>query len=333
MEGFYMIKERIRWEQEQEKLRFSPYAFLSKHATRKITASETGLPFEIDRMKIIHSKAFRRLKHKTQVFLNPKGDHYRTRLTHTLEVANISRFITRYLGLNEDLAEAIALGHDIGHAPFAHTGEKVLEEYFGGDYSHNKQSLRVADHIEKLNLTDQVRDGILNHTGSIQPATLEGQVVKIADRIAYLHHDIDDAIRGKIIVYENIPASLREIFPCLDDVVTILSLDMIENSKNKDRIQMSENMYAAMMELRAFMFQTVYLRPSAQIETEKAKHIILSLIEYYLKHPNHLPLAFLDIKEEWGLERAVIDYISGMTDGFAIEQYQELFIPKKYDVL
>lgn len=316
-----------------EKNHFSPYACFSESAVRLQPEEELGLPFEIDRNKIINSKSFRRLKHKTQVFLNPKGDHYRTRLTHTLEVANISRFIARYLKLNEDLAEAIALGHDIGHAPFAHTGEKVLEEYFGGGYSHNKQSLRVADHIEKLNLTLQVRDGILNHTGKTNPMTLEGQIVKLADRIAYLHHDIDDAIRGRVIVYDDIPFSLREIFPNLDDVVKVLALDMIENSMGESQIKMSDTMYAAMMDLRTFMYKKVYLRPSAQKELDKAKHVIFSLIEYYMKHPEEMPATYLEIQEKWGLEQAVIDYISGMTDAYAVEKYQELYIPKKYDVL
>lgn len=324
------ITNKILWEKEK----YSQFACFSKHASRQNPEPiELGLPFEIDRNKIINSKAFRRLKHKTQVFLNPKGDHYRTRLTHTLEVANISRFIARYLDLNEDLAEAIALAHDIGHAPFSHTGEKVLEEYFGNNYSHNKQSLRVADYIEKLNLTNQVRDGILNHTGSVKPLTLEGQIVKIADRIAYLHHDIDDAIRGKIIVYESIPKHLREIFPSLDNVTTILSMDMIQNSKNQPEIKMSEPIYNAMMELREFMFNTVYLRPAAQKETSKAKHVVTALIEYYLKHPEEMPQTYIEILQEWGLETAVIDYISGMTDVYAIEKYQELFIPNKYDVL
>lgn len=316
-----------------EKNHFSQYACFSESAVRLQPEEELGLPFEIDRNKIINSKSFRRLKHKTQVFLNPKGDHYRTRLTHTLEVANISRFIARYLKLNEDLAEAIALGHDIGHAPFAHTGEKVLEKYFGGGYSHNKQSLRVADHIEKLNLTLQVRDGILNHTGKTNPMTLEGQIVKLADRIAYLHHDIDDAIRGRVIVYDDIPFSLREIFPNLDDVVKVLVLDMIENSMGESQIKMSDTMYAAMMDLRTFMYKKVYLRPSAQKELDKAKHVIFSLIEYYMKHPEEMPATYLEIQERWGLEQAVIDYISGMTDAYAVEKYQELYIPKKYDVL
>ena len=225
------------------------------------------------------------------------------------------------------------MAHDIGHAPFSHTGEMVLEEYFNKNYSHNKQSLRVADHIEKLNLTDQVRDGILHHTGLTKPSTLEGQIVKTADRIAYLHHDIDDAIRGKIIVYKNIPEHLRYIFPSLDDVTTILSMDMVQSSKNHTEIKMSEPIYQAMMELREFMFNTVYLRPAAQKEINKAKHVVTALIEYYLKHPEEMPETYIKIWQEWGLETAVIDYISGMTDVYAVEKYQELFIPKKYDVL
>lgn len=324
------IKEKMLWEEK----RYSPFACFSKCASRERPEPvELGLPFEVDRNKIINSKAFRRLKHKTQVFLNPRGDYYRTRLTHTLEVANIARFIARYLDLNEDLAEAIALGHDIGHAPFSHTGEMVLREYFWKNYSHNKQSLRVADHIEKLNLTNQVRDGILNHTGSVKPSTLGGQIVKIADRIAYLHHDIDDAIRGKIITYENIPKHLREIFPSLDDVTIILTTDIIQNSKNQSEIKMSDSIYQAMMELREFMFSSVYLRPAAQKEIDKAKHVVTTLIEYYLKHPEEMPPTYIEIWQEWGLEIAVIDYIAGMTDVYAIEKYQELYIPKKYDVL
>jgi len=329
-----ILQKRILEEQQIKDKQMSPYACLNEMATRKEPENnEIGLPFEVDRRKILNSKAFRRLKHKTQVFLNPKGDHYRTRLTHTLEVANISRFIARYLHLNEDLTEAIALGHDIGHAPFSHTGEMVLEEYFNQNYSHNKQSLRVADHIEKLNLADQVRDGVLHHTGIVKPITLEGQIVKISDRIAYLHHDIDDAIRGRIISYNDIPLHLREIFPSLDDVPTILSLDLIENSQNQNQIKMSAAIHQAMMDLREFMFNKVYLRPSAQKEITKAKHVITSLIEYYLKHPDEMPETYLQLWQEWGLETAVIDYISGMTDVYAVEKYEELFIPRKYDVL
>lgn len=317
---------------EYETKRFSQYAFLSKNATRQsLEEKELKLPFEIDKTKIINSKSFRRMKHKTQVFLNPKGDHYRTRLTHTLEVSTVARYIARYLSLNEDLVEAISMGHDIGHTCFGHAGETALRSIFN-NYSHNKQSLRVADHIEKLNLTNQVRDGILNHTGSITPMTLEGQIVKTADRMAYLQHDIDDAIRGKVISFDCIPLYLREIFSSPSDVSTILSLDMIENSMGKPYIQMSEKIETAMLELRDFMFKTVYERPSVEHEIDKAKHIVHSLVDYYLKHPDELSDNYLNSLSDWPIETVIIDYISGMTDGYAIEKFEEIFIPKKYSI-
>lgn len=317
---------------EYECARFSKYAFLSTNATRQFPREEDyKLPFEIDKTSIINSKSFRRLKHKTQVFINPKGDHYRTRLTHTLEVSTVARYIARYLSLNEDLTEAIAIGHDIGHTCFGHTGESAIREVFKS-YSHNQQSLRIADHIEKLSLTDQVRDGILNHTGSNIPSTLEGQIVRTADRMAYLQHDIDDAIRGKVILFDNIPLYLREIFPSYNEVSTILSIDMIENSMDKPVIQMSEKIETAMLDLRNFMFKTVYERPSVRTETGKAKYIVTSLVEYYLKNPDRLSENYLNNLKEWPLETVIVDYISGMTDEYAIEKFGEIFIPKKYTI-
>ena len=326
---FNEIKKQMN---EYECIRFSNYAFLSQNATRQYPKEdEFKLPFEVDKTNIISSKSFRRLKHKTQVFINPKGDHYRTRLTHTLEVSTVARYIARYLSLNEDLTEAISVGHDIGHTPFGHQGESALKEVFK-NYSHNKQSLRVADYIEKLNLTDQVRDGILNHTGDTTPNTMEGLVVRTADRMAYLQHDIDDAIRGKVFSFDDIPLYLREVFPSYDGVSTILSLDMIENSIDKPVIQMSEKIETAMLDLRNFMFKTVYERPSVKNEIEKAKHIVTSLVDYYLRNPDKLSEKYLKSLDEWPVETVIVDYISGMTDEYAIERYEDIFIPKKYTI-
>ncbi|QUH22155.1 HD domain-containing protein [Alkaliphilus sp. B6464] len=331
MKVVFYIKDYLL---KQEANNLSKFACLSKNATRvKEDINGFQLPFTIDIQRIINSKSFRRLKHKTQVFLNPRGDHYRTRLTHTLEVVETAKFIARYLRLNEDLTAAIGYGHDIGHSPFSHAGEAALEEYFGSNYSHNKQSLRVADVVENMNLTNQVRDGILNHTGKIKPMTLEGQIVKIADRIAYLHHDIDDAIRGKIITYDDIPTHLRELFNSIEDVSIVLSLDIIESSLGKDEIKMSRDIENAMLELRSYMFETIYERESSKREVKKAKDIVISLTEYYLKHPEKMPEKYLQLLESYSKETAVIDFISGMTDVYAIAKFEEIFIPQRYDIL
>ncbi len=291
--------------------------------------------FQRDRDRIIHSKAFRRLMHKTQVFLAPEGDHYRTRLTHTIEVSQIARTIARGAGLNEDLAEAIAMGHDLGHTPFGHSGESILNGIYPGGFRHNVQSLRVVDVLESgssgrrgMNLTFEVRDGILNHTGSVMPATAEGQVVKTSDRIAYINHDIDDAIRSGIITVDDLP---REAIEILGDThkkrIDTLVRDMIENSFDRPTAQLSREKTEAMNSLRAFMFENVYhnSRVKRAEDMEHAEQIITSLYDYYLHHPQSLPEDLRAMEGEFSTEELVKDHIAGMTDRYAMNLYDELF--------
>jgi len=282
--------------------------------------------FQRDRDRILHSKAFRRLKHKTQVFLSPLGDHYRTRMTHTLEVSQIARTIARSLRLNEDLTEAVALGHDLGHTPFGHTGEKVLDELLSDGFEHNKQSLRVVDKLEKLNLTEETRDGIKNHTGKTSPYTLEGQIVKIADRIAYLNHDIDDAIRAGIIDTDDLPEdAIRVLGRSRSERIAFIIKDIIINST--DRIQMSDECNKAMNEvLRKWMFENIYTNSPAKTEENKAKRIVSTLFEYYMEN-FHLIRKNTAKNNEESTEKLVADYIAGMTDRFAIADYMEKFVP------
>lgn len=293
--------------------------------------------FQRDRDRIIHSKAFRRLMHKTQVFLAPEGDHFRTRLTHTIEVSQIARTIARSLNLNEDLTEAIALGHDLGHTPFGHNGEEVLNEVHPEGFEHNIQSLRVVDVLEStqsrngMNLTAEVRDGIVNHTGSCLPFTMEGQVVKISDRIAYINHDIDDALRSSVISMEDIPKSSLELFGYshrerIDNMVT----DVIVNSCDKDKITQSDSFSDELTGLRIFMFSNVYKSSRVKREEDLAKVevVIKSLYEYFLRNPNRLPKDMQEISKKDGIHEAVKDYIAGMTDRFALSLYTELFVPK-----
>ena len=290
--------------------------------------------YQRDRDRIIHSKAFRRLMHKTQVFLAPDDDHYRTRLTHTLEVAQIARSVARILAYNEDLTEAIALGHDLGHTPFGHSGEAVLDRIHEGGFAHNEQSLRTVDIIEVtprrrgLNLTYEVRDGILNHRGSGVPFTLEGQIVKICDRIAYVNHDIDDAIRGGIISLSDLPADAIDILGNThSDRINNLIVDLCSNSEGKDTISLSEPYYKAMMELRAYMFENVYgsAEALAAAGADKIETVITSLYEYFLAHPDELPGVYKEIDMEEGTATAVKDFISGMTDRYAFNLYDNLF--------
>ncbi len=293
--------------------------------------------FQRDRDRIIHSKAFRRLKHKTQVFLSPEGDHYRTRLTHTLEVAQISRTISRALRLNEDLTEAIALGHDLGHTPFGHCGENVLDEIHKGGFQHNEQSLRVVEKLEKrgykqggLNLTYEVKDGILNHTGEKLPLTLEGQIVKLSDRIAYINHDIDDAIRAKVLDIDSLPSDCTDVLGYTHgDRINTMIRDVIGVSFNKDTIMMSNQVCYCTKKLRGFMFEKVYLNKEAKKEEDKAQNIISQLYNYFCKNPNKLPQeiynAIVDPNEA---QENVKDYIAGMSDRYAINKYLELFVPK-----
>ncbi len=300
--------------------------------------------YQRDRDKILHSKSFRRLSHKTQVFLASEGDHFRTRLTHTLEVAQIARTITRALGLNEDLTEAISLGHDLGHTPFGHTGEAALAACLARHkglapgtseaaalYRHNEQSVRVVERIENggagLNLTFEVRDGILNHTGDLQAETCEGRIVGTADRIAYVNHDIDDAIRAGILREAALPDTTHRVLGANHSArIETLVTDMVRTSAETGDIAMSPEVWDAMMELRAFLFQNVYTAPSVMAEVEKAKHLLADLFDYYAAHIDEVPEDYRAISEGDDL-RAVTDYIAGMTDRYATATYQRLFIP------
>ncbi len=300
---------------------------------------ETRTEFQRDRDRIIHSKAFRRLMHKTQVFLAPEGDHFRTRLTHTIEVSQIARTIARALNLNEDLTEAIALGHDLGHTPFGHNGEDVLNEIHPGGFEHNVQSIRVADVLEStasrkgMNLTLEVRDGIMNHTGPNKPFTLEGQIVKLSDRIAYINHDIDDALRSGVISIDDIPKSSLELFGYshrqrIDAMVN----DVIANSDGKDEICQSEEFKHELNVLRKFMFAHVYKSSRVKKEEDLAKVgvVIKSLYEYFLEHEEKLPEDMQEIAKVDGINEAVKDFIAGMTDRYALSLYTELFVPKAW---
>ena len=293
--------------------------------------------YQRDTDRIVHSKAFRRLMHKTQVFLQPEGDHYRTRMTHTLEVARIARTITRGLNLNEDLAEAIAMGHDLGHTPFGHAGEIALSEVMGKPFCHNQQSLRVVDILEKdgagLNLTHEVRLGILGHTGEYVPETLEGQIVRRSDQIAYVNHDIDDAIRAGILCNEDIPESVTGVLGQTHrDRINTLVCDLILVSSEAGAIAMSPDVEKALKDLRSFMFERVYRNPVAKGEEKKAKAMLQRLYEYYIRHPDALPEDFHPQLSFDGMERTVCDYIAGMTDNYAVDKYTELFIPAGWHI-
>lgn len=276
--------------------------------------------------------------HKTQVFLCPEDDHYRTRLTHTLEVSQIARTIARGLRLNEDLTEAAALGHDLGHTPFGHAGEAVLQECFSPDFTHYRQSLRVVDKLENegagLNLTYEVRDGILNHAGDDLAFTLEGKIIKFADRIAYINHDIDDAIRGKILTYDDIPAEIRELLGRThSERIGTLVNDIIASSSGQSDILMTPEIGKAMMDLRAFLFENVYRNPAAKSEEVRARDMLRRMFEYFVKYPEKMPMDEfrIDIVED-NVERRVCDYIAGMTDRYAIHVFENLFIPKVWKI-
>ena len=290
---------------------------------------------DIDR--IVHSKAFRRLMHKTQVFLQPEGDHYRTRMTHTLEVARIASTITRALGLNEDLAEAIAMGHDLGHTPFGHAGEVALSECWGQPFRHNEQSLRVVDYLEKdghgLNLSYEVRDGILCHTGDKYPDTLEGLIVRRSDQIAYVNHDIDDAIRAGILTNDDIPRAISDILGHdHSQRINTLVCDIIRTSMEAGAVCLTPQVEKALKDLRSFMFERVYRNPVAKGEETKARAMLQRLYEYYIAHPEALPEDFHPQLSFDGLGRTVCDYIAGMTDNYAVDKYTEIFIPSGWQV-
>lgn len=299
------------------------------------TDVRTNYQRDIDR--IVHCKSFRRLMHKTQVFLQPEGDHYRTRMTHTLEVSRIARTITSALQLNEDLAEAIAMGHDLGHTPFGHAGEGALSECIGKPFRHNEQSLRVVDLLENdgkgLNLTYEVRMGILGHTGDRIPETLEGQIVRHSDRIAYINHDIDDAIRAGILQESDIPRDIQRILgDSHSQRINTLVCDMILTSMETKQICLSDSVQQALNDLRSFMFEKVYRNPVAKGEESKAQEMLQRLYHYYYEHPEALPADFQPQMSFEGMERTVCDYIAGMTDNYAVYKYTELFVPSGWRV-
>ena len=328
------IRESLElWEKES----LSEYATLSMNSKGRLKEEpqcDIRPVFQRDRDRILHSKSFRRLKDKTQVFLTPEGDHYRTRLTHTLEVSQNARTIAKALRLNEDLVEAIALGHDLGHTPFGHAGERALDEICPLGFDHSKQSLRMVDVLEKdglgLNLTMEVRDGILNHQTSGNPFTLEGKIVRLSDKIAYIHHDMDDAIRGGILTEDDVPISIREVIGYttgerLDHFIH----DTVTFSGGKNDILMSDEVWKAMKELREFMFERVYMNPDVKSEERKAESLMKTLYEYYLKHLDRLPREYLQmINMGESRDRVACDYVASMTDRYAIALYEELFIPK-----
>ncbi len=325
---------------EQEKITLSPYAFLTAQTRGRqhpYTPCTIRTEFQRDRDRIIHSQAFRRLMHKTQVFLAPTGDHYRTRMTHTLEVTQIARIIARGLHLNEDLTEAASLGHDLGHPPFGHSGETAMQTFYSKDFTHYKQSLRVVDKLEKggrgLNLTWEVRDAIVNHTGENLAATLEGIIVKFADRIAYINHDIDDACRAGILAPEDIPADLRAVLgETHSERINTMVSSVIRESMGRPEICMAPEIQDATNRLRAFLFETVYTNSVAKAEDTRAQNMLGQLFAHFVKHPEQMPELYRKNAEEEGVERCVCDFITGMTDRYAIETYRNLFIPQVWSI-
>ncbi len=332
------IREEL---ENREKLTLSPYATLSINSRgrqRQEEQCDIRPVFQRDRDRILHSKSFRRLKDKTQVFLSPEGDHYRTRLTHTLEVSQNARTIAKALKLNEDLVEAIALGHDLGHTPFGHAGERALNEICPLGFEHHVQSLRTVDVLEKdgqgLNLTWEVRDGILNHQTSGNPSTLEGKIVRLSDKIAYIHHDMDDAIRAGILTEADVPESIRKVIGYttgerLDHFIH----DIVTTSSGKSDICQSEPVAQAMKELREFMFENVYKNPEAKSEEGKAERLMETLYTYYMNHIDLLPTELLNLLNKGeAKERIVCDFVGAMSDRYAISKYEELFIPKSWHI-
>ncbi|WP_018086633.1 deoxyguanosinetriphosphate triphosphohydrolase [Desulfurispora thermophila] len=323
-------------EEREEKL-LSSRACLSRKSRGRIVPEEAcpvRTCFQRDRDRIIHAKSFRRLKHKTQVFIIPEGDHIRTRLTHTLEVAQISRTVARALSLNEDLTEAIALGHDLGHTPFGHAGEDVLNRIHPGGFKHNEQSLRVVDLLEGrqgLNLTWEVRDGILNHTGPNLPATLEGQIVRICDRIAYINHDIDDALRAGILTPEQLPRDcLAVLGQTHRERINNMIMDLIIHNQDSEQIALSPAFQKAADKLRDFMFARVYIGSEAKREEHKAMHVVEFLYKYFASRFDLLPDEYRHRIDIMGVDRVVCDYIAGMTDRYAISMFSDLFIPRAF---
>jgi len=328
----------IRENLEQFELEYlSPYASFSRNSKGRLKEEEQcdiRPVYQRDRDRILHSKSFRRLKDKTQVFMSPEGDHYRTRLTHTLEVSQNARTIAKALRMNEDLVEAIALGHDLGHTPFGHAGERALDEVCPYGFCHSEQSIRTVDLLEKrgagLNLTIEVRDGIKNHQTKGNPFTLEGKIVRFSDKIAYIHHDMDDAVRAGILKETDIPAEIGEVIGYttgerLDHFIH----DLITTSYEKNDIQMSEPVAKAMAQLRRFMFERVYQNREAKSEEKKAEALVQTLYDYYRRHLELLPEDFIRLVERGeARERVVCDYIGAMTDRFAVARYEDIYIPR-----
>lgn len=328
----------------RERYELSEHSFLSERATfsadtrgreRPEEPSAYRTAFQRDRDRVLHSKAFRRLKHKTQVFLSPAGDHYRTRLTHTLEVSQIARTMARALQLNEDLTEAIALAHDLGHTPFGHAGERALNSVFEGGFHHYEQSVRVVERLEKegqgLNLTWEVRDGVLHHTKGVQAATPEGRLVRYADQIAYIHHDMDDAVRAGILCETDVPADIREVLgqtriERLDSLVGAI----IEHGN--DEIGMPSEIFSMFDKLHKFMYDALYYNPVAKAEEGKVEELVRRLYEHFSTHPDELPEEYHLVYKTDGACRAACDYVSGMSDNYALSVYHDLFIPRGWSV-
>ncbi|MGK2956277.1 MAG: deoxyguanosinetriphosphate triphosphohydrolase [Solirubrobacterales bacterium] len=330
-----MTSEFAEKELEREKATLSERAVLSWPATRAVPEEDSHLrtPFQRDRDRIVHSKSFRRLMHKTQVFIAPEGDHYRTRLTHTLEATGIARTVARALDLNEDLTEAIGLGHDLGHPPFGHIGEQALDEaskaHGGPGFRHNEHSLRVVDVLERegrgLNLNEPVRQGILNHTGAVKSASLEGQIVRLVDRVAYINHDIDDALRAGILKAEDLPVEeISMLGPTGSSRIDSLVTDIVEQSKAGDEIRQSEEMGMAMLRLRKFMFDNVYLGTAARMEHERVHRALRILFEHYLERIEEVPVFDPEADD---LQR-VTDLLAGMTDRYCIAHFTDLYVPE-----
>ena len=332
------IREQTEILEEQILSEYATYSSKSKGRLVQEEPCQIRTVFQRDRDRVIHCKSFRRLKHKTQVFITPDGDHYRTRLTHTLEVSQIARTIARALRLNEDLAEAIALAHDLGHTPFGHSGERTLDTLFPGGFSHNEHSLRVIDLLEKngegLNLTYEVRDGVVNHSGDGVAKTLEGKIIKYADRIAYLNHDIDDAVRGGVLDIEQIPPDiLQGLGKTHKERINTLITNIIFASRGQGIICMEPQIEKKMAQLRAFMFDTVYRSPLALRQEGKANFVLETIYKHYVDAPNKLPSELLHRLEKEEAQRVVCDYIAGMTDTYAIELFKSLTIPTSWQIL
>ena len=337
MENTKCIRQ-IREELEHKMLcEFASFSDSSKGRDREEEPDEIRTIYQRDRDRILHCKSFRRLKHKTQVFLDPEGDHYRTRLTHTLEVAQIARTIARALMLNEDLAEAISLGHDLGHTPFGHAGERALNRVSPYGFHHNEQSVRVVELLEKhgegLNLTKEVRDGIKNHRSACKPYTLEGKIVRLSDKIAYVNHDIDDALRGGILTEDDLPTEFTDVVGhSVAGRIDAMVKDVIFTSIGTDEVKMSEQVEGAMKGLRSFLMREVYTNPAAKSEEAQAQRLVEYLYRYYLENYQTLPEEYKRLEDEKGepKEKVVCDYIAGMSDDFAIKTIKEIFVPVRW---